>query len=61
MSHEPGAPRKARWRILHHGPCVWREIIRAIYGGLFLASHLEGRLGELRRSSLWWKDVSFGE
>ena len=49
---------KWRWRMLHHGSGVWREIIRARYGGVFPAPHLGGRLGELRRSSLWWKDMS---
>lgn len=49
---------KWRWILLQKETGVWRMIIAARYGSLAPTPHLGGRFCGLRRSSLWWKDVS---
>ncbi|GAU24945.1 hypothetical protein TSUD_311800 [Trifolium subterraneum] len=49
---------KWRWRLLSGGHAIWKDIIFARYGLLYLSPHFGGRPSGFSGASLWWKDVS---
>ncbi|GAU50741.1 hypothetical protein TSUD_99110 [Trifolium subterraneum] len=46
---------KWRWRLLHGGQGIWRDILLARYRSLYPSPHLGGRLVGFRGT--WWRDI----